>query len=111
MPLPASVPSEDASFGSIDFLELHPDGRYASVERDEERTTIGQTVVLRYTKPIEVQVQALCGLDEADDFEAAIGDSATLAWHRGSESATLLRCSIVRIQAYAIAEATLTFGL
>jgi hypothetical protein len=113
MPIPAHIIArgmpEDAAFGSIAFAELRPDGRYGAVSTEEERVVVGQTVILRYTRPKETTIQALCGLTEADSFEAAVGTSATLNWHRSNVTAVLVRAEVKRILSQSVAEATLTF--
>ena len=112
MPIPAAIGlTEDAAFSSIAFFELAPDGRFASVAPEAERVIVGQTVIVRYVKPVETQIQALCGLDEADDLEDAVGDSATLDWHRTNATALLVRADVKRIPELGVAEATLTFIL
>ena len=109
MPLPTGFPTEDFSFSGISAWELSPEGRYASGSRDVERVIVGQTVITRYVKPVEAQIQVLCGLDEADDLEDAVGDTATLTWHSTDQSALLVRAEIKRIPQRSVAEATLTF--
>jgi hypothetical protein len=100
MPIPAHIIArgmpEDAAFGSIAFAELRPDGRYGAVSTEEERVVVGQTVILRYTRPKETTIQALCGL-------------ATLNWHRSNVTAVLVRAEVKRILSQSVAEATLTF--
>lgn len=110
MPIPPTIPTtEDASWSAIAFKELAPDKPYGAVVTTEEHTVIGQTVITRYTRPKETTVQALCGLDEADDFEAAVGSSGTLDWHRTNVSALLVRCETRRITHLGVAEASLVF--
>jgi hypothetical protein len=110
MPLPQPLfPVEDGSFAAIPFWELSPDGRYAAYAPEHERTIIGQTVITRYTRPVEATIQVLCGLDEADDLEAAVGTSGTLNWHRSNATALLVRAEVKRVSRIAVAEASLTF--
>ena len=108
MGLPAGYPTADASFDSVDFWELQPDGRYADYSADEERTIIGQTVVTRYTKPREVTIQGLASIADAESLDSRSGVTASLVWHRGTTSATLTRVSTKQIPALGVAEVTLT---
>jgi len=112
MPIPdwlvARGLEENASFGSIAFFEVAPDGRFAPVPTEGESTLIGQTTIRRYRKPHDVTVQGVCGLDEADDLDDAEGDTATLSWHRGSTgSVKLMRAETKHITHLGIAEVTL----
>lgn len=112
MTLPAGFPAEDAAFDGIQFWELYPDGRaYAAVPTDLDRTSIGQTVIGRFTKPVEVTLLGLCGLDEAGDFDGAGGIEGTLDWHRGTETALCTHVETKRIPALDVAEVTLTVVL
>jgi hypothetical protein len=108
MPLPAGFPAEDASFAGIAFWELFPDGRGAAVGSDQERVTVGQTVITRYKKAGEIQVLGLCGLDEASDFDSYDSGSDVLGWHRGNESVLLVHVETKRIPQHSVAEVTLT---
>jgi len=111
MGLPAGFPPTDASLGSLTFWELFPDGRSAGVSTDGERTIIGQTIVRRFRKPREATVNGLCAIADADDFDDTEGTTATLTWHRGSDSVYVAKVETRRIPRLAVAEITLTVNL
>jgi hypothetical protein len=109
MGLPTGFPATDATFNSVAFLELHPDMRYGPYPQDEERTIVGQTVITKFTKPVEVTVEGLAGTTDAASLEALQGSSHTLTWHRGSNTARLVRCETKKVRGLAVVELSMTF--
>lgn len=109
MALPTGFPAEDGSFNSVSFWELSPDGRYAPVVADGERTIVGQTVITRFTRPEETQVSALCSSSEAASLKALVGSSHSLVYHGGTVTAYLARCEVKHVDRFSIAEVTLQF--
>ncbi len=109
MGLPTGFPATDATFNSVAFLELHPDMRYGSYPLEEERTIVGQTVIDRFTKPVEVTVLGLAGTSDAASLEALQGSSHSLVWHRGTNTARLVRCETKTVRGIAVVELSMTF--
>lgn len=108
MALPHPFPATDATLDSLAFWEVDSDGRYAGVATEGERIIVGQTVIRRYRRPRTATIRGICAIADADDFDNKEGSSASLTWHRGTQTVYVDQVETAQIDDLAVAEITLS---
>ena len=105
MPYATTYPAENGSFGAVAVWIQYPSAKKIT---ESERVTVGQTTIRRYQKPREITLEGFCGTSEASSLHSAEGDTATLTWPQGSNSALLVRIETDLLPEFGLAHFIMT---